>query len=269
MNTIRTLYSEHSRPSTGTSVVLSVWEAAQPEAVIVFIPATMVHPLFYESLLEGFAAKGFTVVGLHPAGHGKSPRNKKRYTISDLVQNGCDAVSFALERYALPVVVMGSSQGGIVAAAVAARDERIAAVFPHNVMLTELPDSIGISRFPECLRHVYRPTQSVFRFFARLLPDLKLPLGFYLERKRISADPAFWDKVEQDELCLKRYPLCFLVSLFTTRFPGLTDGSIRCPLYVVADGGDRLFTEAYTRKVFDRLQAPHKEMVVLTSTTTC
>jgi hypothetical protein len=148
---------------------------------------------------------------------------------------------------------MGSSLGGSVAAAVAARDERIAAVLPHNIMLTELPESIGISRFPECLRHVYRPMQSVFRFFARLLPDLKLPLGFYLERKRISADPAFWDKVEQDELCLKRYPLCFLASLFTTQFPRLTDGSICCPLYVVADGGDRLFTEAYTRKVFDHM----------------
>jgi hypothetical protein len=30
----------------------------------------------------------------------------------------------------------------------------------------------------------------------------------------------------------------------------------------VADSGDRLFTAAYTRKVFDRLQAPHKEMLV-------
>jgi alpha-beta hydrolase superfamily lysophospholipase len=255
-------YSEHQLSSAGTSIVLSVWAVTQPEAVIVFIPATMVHPLFYEPLLEEFAKSGFTVVGLHPVGHGKSPRNRKRYTISDIVQNGCDAVSFALERYGLPVIVAGSSQGGIVAAAVASQDKRVAAVFPHNVMLPELPDTIGISRFPKWLRHIYHPLLNSFRLFARLFPDLQLPLSFYLERKRISADPAIWDKVEQDTLCLKQYPLCFLASLFTTRFPGLTDGSIHCPIYVVADTGDTLFTEAYTQKVFAQLRAPQKEMVV-------
>jgi pimeloyl-ACP methyl ester carboxylesterase len=58
------------------------------------------------------------------------------------------------------------------------------------------------------------------------------------------------------------YSLHFLVSLFTTSFSGLTDGSLRCPLYLVADSGDRLFTPEYTHKVFQRLRAPHKELVV-------
>jgi pimeloyl-ACP methyl ester carboxylesterase len=150
----------------------------------------------------------------------------------------------------------------VVTAALAALDDRLAAAFPHNMLLAELPDSIGISRFPRWLGGVYRPAQGLFRFFAKVFPDLELPLGFYLDRKRISADPALWEKVESDELCLSRYSLHFLVSLFTTVFPGISDGSIRCPVYVVADQGDRLFTAEYTRKVFDRLRAPRKEMVV-------
>jgi alpha-beta hydrolase superfamily lysophospholipase len=255
-------YAETAIRSTGTDIVLSLWEVPDPPGVIVFSPATMVHPLFYAPLLEGFAGEGFTVVGVHPVGHGKSPRNINRYTIQDLVQNSRDAVTFAIERYGLPVIAAGSSQGGVVTAALAAEDDRLAAAFPHNMLLAELPDSIGISRFPRWLGGVYRPVQGLFRFLAKIFPDLELPLGFYLDRKRISTDPALWEKVASDELCLSRYSLCFLASLFTTVFPGIGDGSIRCPVYVVADEGDRLFTAEYTRKVFDRLRAPYKEMVV-------
>ncbi len=255
------VYNEVSIPSSGTEIVLSLWEADHAEGVIVFMPATMVHPLFYKDLLHCFAAEGFHVVGVHPVGHGKSPRNKDRFTINDLVQNGKDAVGFALERYGLPVIAMGSSQGGVVTAALASEEPRIAAAFPHNMMLAELPDSITISRFPKWLRHIYKPVQGFFKFCGKIIPDLKLPLGFYLERKRISRNPSLWEKVASDPLCLSLYPLCFLSSLFTTVFPGITDGSILCPVYVIADSGDALFTREYTYKVFDELKAPWKELV--------
>jgi alpha-beta hydrolase superfamily lysophospholipase len=261
LGTTNIIYSEHEIKSGGSNIVLSVWEPPAPEAAIVFIPATMVHPLFYEALLSGFAERGYAVVGVHPVGHGKSPRNIKRYTISDIVRNGVDGAAFALERYSLPIMTMGSNQGGVVAAAIAAEDERIAAVFAHNIMLSELPDSVGVSRFPKCLRYVYIPVKGIFSLLARLWPDLELPLEFYLERSRIGTDPAMWETVEEDSLCLTHYSMHFLASLFTTRFPGLTDGSLRCPVYLIADSGDKLFTAAYTKKVFERLKAPHKEMV--------
>ncbi|MDR1940787.1 MAG: alpha/beta hydrolase [Endomicrobium sp.] len=256
-----TKYSECEILSGGARIVLSVWEISKPEAVIVFIPATMVHPLIYERLLCGFAERGFCVVGVHPVGHGKSPRDVKLYTLCDIAQNGRDAVSFALDKFNLPVIALGSSQGGIVAAALACADKRIAAVFAHNILLSELPDSIGITRFPKQLRHVYRLAQAAFKFFARLMPKLKLPLGFYLDRKRISRDLKLWESLESDPLCLTHYCLHFLASLFTTRFQGLTDASICCPVYVIADSGDMLFTADYTQKVFERLRAPYKEMV--------
>jgi alpha-beta hydrolase superfamily lysophospholipase len=260
------LYSEHEIGSAGARIVLSVWEPDGPDApvaVIVFFPATMVHPLFYEALLKGFAARGFAVVGIHPVGHGKSPRTKKRFTIRDIVQNGRDAVSFAQERYmGIPIIAFGSSQGGIAAAALASEDGRIAAAFPHNVVLTELPDSIEATSFPRWLKAFYRPAQGAFKLLARLFPDRQVPLERYLDKDRISGDPAFWERVYADPLFLSTYPLSFLASLFTTRFPRLTDGTMRCPLYLIADSGDRLFTEDYTRKVFERIKAPHKEMVV-------
>ena len=66
--------SEHIITSGGARIVLSVWAPPAPDAAVVFIPATMVYPLYYEPLLRGFAERGFAVVWLHPVGHGKSPR---------------------------------------------------------------------------------------------------------------------------------------------------------------------------------------------------
>ena len=255
------LYSEHEIESTRTHIVLSVWEPTNPEAVIVFTPATMVHPLMYQPLLSGFAQRGIAVVGVHPIGHGKSSRNIKRYTIKDIVQNGRDAITFALQRYSLSVIVMGASQGGLVTAAIAAEDERVAAAFPNNVILQELPDSAGLSHFPKWMWRMHRPIKGMFKFWAKLLPDLKIPVGFYLSYRRVCPKRSFWEMALKDSICLRSYSLHFLCSLFTTQFPGLTDGSMRCPLYYVADSGDGLFTPPYVEKVFERLQAPHKEMI--------
>jgi hypothetical protein len=65
----------------------------------------------------------------------------------------------------------------------------------------------------------------------------------------------------KDSFCLRHYSLHYLSSLFSTRFPGLTDGSIRWPLHYIADSGDGLFTEPYVKKVFERIQAPYKEII--------
>jgi len=257
-------YSELEIESTGTRIVLSVWEPMEPvvpEVVIVFTPATMVHPLMYEPLLSGFAKQGFAVVGVHPIGHGKSPRDVKRYTIKDIVQNGRDAVTFALERYDLPVVVMGASQGGLVTAAISAEDDRVAAAFPNNVILIELPESAGISHFPKWMWRFHRQMKALFKFAAFLLPDLQVPVRYYLKYKRVSKNRTFWNKAQEDKYCLRHYSLHFLSSLFTTQFPGLTNGSIKCPLYLITDSGDGLFTPPYVEKVFANLKAPYKEMI--------
>ena len=259
-----TIYSEQEIESTRTRIVLSIWEpkeSKEPKAVIVFTPATMVHPLMYQPLLSGFAERGLVVVGVHPVGHGKSPRDVKRYTIKDIVQNGRDAVTYAIERYSLPIIVMGASQGGLVTAAIAAEDERVAAAFPNCVILAELPESAGLSHFPKWMWRMHRPMKELFRFFALLFPDIKIPLRFYLEYKRVCPNRDFWRMASKDSISLRHYSLYFLSSLFTTHFTGLTDGSIRCPLYLVADSGDGLFTQSYVKNVFERLQAPHKEMI--------
>jgi hypothetical protein len=65
-----------------------------------------------------------------------------------------------------------------------------------------------------------------------------------------------------DPLGLRCYPLGFLAELVTADLSGMGDGSIRCPVLVIAARGDPLFSFGYTRRVFDRIVAPAKELLV-------
>jgi alpha-beta hydrolase superfamily lysophospholipase len=59
------------------------------------------------------------VVGVHSQGHGLSPRTRAPLPWQALVRNAEDAVAYATERFGGPVVVLGSSQGGMLAIALA------------------------------------------------------------------------------------------------------------------------------------------------------
>jgi alpha-beta hydrolase superfamily lysophospholipase len=50
---------EDVRPlSDGVPIVLSIWHAEPARATVVFLPGTMVHPLFYAEFLDGLSAAG-------------------------------------------------------------------------------------------------------------------------------------------------------------------------------------------------------------------
>lgn len=65
-----------------------------------------------------------------------------------------------------------------------------------------------------------------------------------------------------DPLSLRTYQLAFLADLFTADMSAVRDGTITCPIAVVAGRGDPLFSFDYTQKVFTRIAAPAKELVV-------
>ena len=106
--------------SAGAPIVLSVWRGDPGAPTVVFLPGTMTHPLFYKAFLDGLNRRGLSVVGVHYQGHGKSPRVGSRPRWANLVANAADAVDWAADQLDGPVVLLGSSQGGVLAMAVAA-----------------------------------------------------------------------------------------------------------------------------------------------------
>lgn len=53
----------------------------------------------------------------------------------------------------------------------------------------------------------------------------------------------------------------FIASLFTADLSGMTDGSIRCPVVVLAATGDPLFPIDDARRLYERISAPTKRFV--------
>ncbi|HET7518180.1 MAG TPA: alpha/beta fold hydrolase [Actinomycetes bacterium] len=255
-------YREVTIVSAGAPIVLSIWRGDPGAATVVFLPGTMTHPLFYREFLEGLHRRGLSVVGVHYQGHGKSPRIGSRLRWANLMINAADAVDWAADHLAGPVVLLGSSQGGILAMTVAGRSRKLALVAAHNVLDPALPESLTISRLPRWLVGAYRPLLATLRLAARLAPELPVPFWAYLDLDRVCGQPDTRRRFLTDPLGLRAYPLGFLAELGAADLSGMRDGSIGCPVLVVAGRGDPLFSFGYTRRVFDRIVAPTKELLV-------
>jgi alpha-beta hydrolase superfamily lysophospholipase len=256
------VYEEVLIESRGVPIALSIWKGNPGAPCIVFLPGTMVHPLFYEELLDGLSRAGFNVIGVHFQGHGKSPRVDQLYSFNTLVQNGRDAISYATQRFKGPLVVLGSSQGGMVTMSLASSDDRIAAVFAHNIMDPQLADSIRITSFPHWLRPFRRVIVSAMNAAARLVPRLPVPIRFYLREERVFRTNWTREQYHRDSLKLSSYPLYFLASLFSADMRSLHSGQIRCTVVVIASTGDPLFPFDYIQRVYQQIKAPSKELLV-------
>jgi alpha-beta hydrolase superfamily lysophospholipase len=256
-------YYETMIVSAGAPIVLSVWPGDPGAPTVVFLPGTMTHPLFYREFLDGLHRRGLSVVGVHYQGHGHIPRLRSRLGWANLVANATDAVDWAADQLGGPVVLLGSSQGGILAMAVAAYNRRLALVAAHNILDPSLPKSLTITRLPGWLVGAYRPLLATLQLAGRVTPGLPVPFWAYLELDRVCGQPDTRTRFLTDPLSLRCYPLGFLAELCTADLSGMADGSIACPVLVIAATGDPLFSVAYTRRMFDRIVARVKELLVL------
>ncbi len=255
-------YREELISSAGTRIVLSIYPREQSAPCIVFVPGTMTHPLFYDDFLTKLSEQEFNVVGIHLLSHGKSPRELKAYTIEDMIQNIKDAVTFCMKNFTGNIILLGSSQGGMLSVAAAAEDHRIKAVFAHNAVLPILKESISITIFPGFLKYFQKIFIAILKFSAWLFPGLPVPLGAYLQIARITESPEIASQFLNDPIGLTSYPLSFMASMFSAELSGVMDGAITCPVVVIASTGDKLFSIDYMKKVYSMIKAPEKDMIV-------
>lgn len=260
-------YREVLISSGGSTIALSVWDGRPDRAAVVFLPGTMTHPLFYEEFLDALSLTGLTVVGVHYQGHGKSPRTRQQLTLERLVTNARDAVTWTRRAFPeAPTAVLGSSQGGIVAMALAAAGDDLDLLVAHNVLDPRLASSIEVTRFPKWLRRVYPTAVLALLGAGRVLPRVPVPFDAYLDIERVSRNKENAEYFYADPLGLRSYSLGFMATLLNADLTGMRDGSITCPVLVVAGRGDPLFPLSYTREVYESIVAPHKELLILEST---
>jgi alpha-beta hydrolase superfamily lysophospholipase len=92
---------------------LEVHQASEPRATIVFHPGSGAHARVYFLMAGLFARRGYNVLAIDRPGHGLSDGEHGDCTIDEALAASAAAIDEAASRWRLPVVLMGSSLGGL------------------------------------------------------------------------------------------------------------------------------------------------------------
>jgi pimeloyl-ACP methyl ester carboxylesterase len=244
-------------------MTLSIWKAEKGAPSLVFYPGTMASPLLYSELLHRLRAYGFNVLGIHHLSHGKSPKIKKIFTFQELLQNGKDAVSYALERFTGRLALAGHSQGGILCLAQAGQDDRLSVVFPFCFLLPDRPEAIEVTRFARFAPQRERLLNILARA-AACMPRFPVIIPMYLDLKRVFTGN-YGFSVENNLRNIRlSYPLAYVASLFSAKLDYLAQPeNIRCPVLGMVAGDDALFTPQLMQETLRHIRAPHKELIIM------
>ncbi|WP_211262236.1 alpha/beta hydrolase [Nitriliruptor alkaliphilus] len=99
----------------GVPLHLDLHRAALPCAVVVFQPGSGSHARFYFQVAGLLARHGYHVLVIDRPGHGLSGGPRGDCTIEEAIEVADTVIAYARSRWSLPVVLMGSSLGGLLA----------------------------------------------------------------------------------------------------------------------------------------------------------
>jgi alpha-beta hydrolase superfamily lysophospholipase len=105
----------------------------------------------------------------------------------------------------------------------------------------------------------HRPVRSLMHLAARVVPGAPVPYWAYLDMRKVTPDTEVSERLDTDPLGRRTYPLRLLAGMLdqdVTR-------PVSCPVTVIAGSGDPLFPLPYIRRVFERIDAPAKELLVV------
>jgi len=246
---------------SGVRLYAPVFSAGEGKPTVVFIPGTSVYALCYVELLYGLQRAGINVVGFDPRGQGRSGGERGDYTIMEHVADARAAIAYSRKRFGGPVLVMGSSQGGIEAFYLAAAGEDLAGCICHNIADLTDPESVRLTRFgskqkapPALVSKLMGGAGAVLKGLAAVTPLMRVPIAAYLD---LSTEPMrvfgnAWNFLLQDPLALKSITMRAVISLATTELPRPI-AEIETPILVLHSTGDNIFPEDYVMRLYDML----------------
>jgi pimeloyl-ACP methyl ester carboxylesterase len=237
--------------SDGLQLHVDVLKYSPDAPTVVFMPGTAIYGLCYAEFLCKLRDQGFNVVAFDPRGHGQSEGVRGDYTISELMTDATNAITYAINRFGDNVSLIGSSQGGIVAFYLATQDKRLKSVICQNFADLTWEESTKLTRFPRLSRYA----KPLLARFGKILPDTPVPVGMYLDLEKVKVKYFGNAKVfmQGDPLALQSITFRALSSLATTKIPKPIE-EIEVPVMVFQGTADSIFPVDYTRNIFDRLK---------------
>lgn len=248
-------FQSDSVMSDGLRIHLDVFESSPESPTIVFIPGTAIYGLCYGELLYKLGSAGYNVVAFDPRGHGQSEGLRGDYTISEIMRDAETVITYAIERFNAKVSLMGSSQGGIVAFYMAAKDNRLNAVICQNFADLGAPETLQLARHPRLFKYI----KLLIARHGHRLPNVQIPVTSYIDLDKIpvkyfGSAKAF---MESDPLCLKTISLRALQSLAHTEMVKPVE-QITVPVMVLQGTADSIFPVSYTQQIFDKIACKKK-----------
>ncbi len=239
---------EGFQETPGGRLFFRSWTPASPRAALLFVHGLAEHSGRYDHVARRFAAKGYASLAIDLRGHGHSPGPRVHV---DSFEPWLDDVKAAIglvrrTHPALPLAVVGHSQGGLIVLLQALRDpdDRVA-----TVVSSPLLGVAPASRPGRALRVV---TKLLMRFAPRLLVPNKV------DPARLSHDPEVGRAYVADPLVSRRVSAGWFRALqraFAEAHAGAERWS--SPLLVLASRGDRLVDAEATARFVAAAPAVH------------
>ncbi len=248
-------FSEDKVLSDGINLHVDVLEKSADAPTIVFIPGTAIYGLCYGELLYKLSTAGFNVVAFDPRGHGRSEGERGDYTITEIMRDTENVITYAINRFNSKVSLMGSSQGGIIAFYMAAKDERLSSVVCQNFADLGAPETLQLARHPRLFKYI----KLLIARHGHRLPNVQVPVTSYIDLEKIPVKYFGSAKtfMESDPLCLKTISLRALQSLANTEMQKPVE-EIKVPVMVLQGTADSIFPVSYTQKIFGKLTCKKK-----------
>ena len=220
----------------GTTIATQRWTTSSPKAAIVLVHGLAEHIGRYDHVGSQLAALGFDVRGSDLRGFGRS--DGERAYIEDFDQYTADLegdVTSAAD-LGVPVVLLGHSLGGLIAALYAAGDH------PQ-------PDLLILSA-PTVEAKVPAVKAAVARLLVRVFPKMKVSNG--LKGDQLSNDPSVGEQYFADPLVYPRSTLRLGVAFMEAmqRCRGVLD-RITQPTLVIHGGADTIVDTAFSERLGD------------------
>lgn len=237
---------------------LDIYEHGKDSPTLVFLPGTAIYGMCYAEILEKIGASGFNIVALDPRGHGRSTGERGDYTIKELMTDTQNVITYAINRFGDNVSLMGSSQGGIVAFYLAAKDKRLKSVVCQNFADLTWEESTRLTRFPK-MSSMLKP---LLKKVGGKAPNAQIPISMYLDLEKIKVKYFGNAKnfMDQDPLALSSISFRAIHSLAVTKIPVAVE-EIEVPVMVFQGDADSIFPVDYTQQLFDKLKV-QKQMDV-------
>ena len=224
----------------GTKLATQRWTASSPRAAVVLVHGLAEHLGRYDHVGSQLAARGFDVRGSDLRGFGRSEGERAYIEDFDQYTSDLEGDLTAAADLGVPVVLLGHSLGGLIAALYAAGEH------PQPNLL--------ILSAPAVEAKVPAAKAAGARFLVRFFPKLKVSNG--LKGDQLSNDPAVGEKYFADPLVYPkstvRLGVAFLEAMKRCR--PLLD-RITQPTLVIHGGSDTIVDPAFSERLGARPEA--------------